>query len=89
MKILVWQQTGMLSIHYLIQSLSKVWVSGICQVWIAIIVSEAILNLSMNWYYSYIIWLVPIDISERGTASVPALEDPLLITYGQSVRQNA
>lgn len=37
---------------------------------IAIIVSGATCNLSMNWYYSYSTWLVPVKISDRGNASV-------------------
>lgn len=37
---------------------------------IAIIVSGATCNLSMNWYYSYSTWLVPVEISDRGSASV-------------------
>ncbi|XP_023874276.1 putative BPI/LBP family protein At1g04970 [Quercus suber] len=37
---------------------------------VSIIVSGATCNLSMNWYYSYSTWLVPVEISDRGTASV-------------------
>ncbi|XP_041005206.1 putative BPI/LBP family protein At1g04970 [Juglans microcarpa x Juglans regia] len=37
---------------------------------IAIIVAGATCNLSMNWYYSYSTWLVPVEISDRGSASV-------------------
>lgn len=37
---------------------------------IAIIVSGATCNLSMNWYYFYSTWLVPVEISDKGSASV-------------------
>ncbi|KAF8414183.1 hypothetical protein HHK36_002182 [Tetracentron sinense] len=37
---------------------------------IAIVASGATSNLSMNWYYSYSTWLVPIAISDKGNASV-------------------
>lgn len=37
---------------------------------IAIIVSGATCNLSMNWYYSYSTWLMPVEISDKGSASV-------------------
>jgi hypothetical protein len=37
---------------------------------IVIIVSGATCNLSMNWYYSYSTWLVPVEISDTGSASV-------------------
>ncbi|GMG98724.1 hypothetical protein Nepgr_000564 [Nepenthes gracilis] len=38
---------------------------------VAIIVSGATANLSMNWYYSYsTAWLLPIEISDKGNASV-------------------
>ena len=40
---------------------------------VSIIVSGATCNLSMNWYYSYSTWLVPVEISDRGTASVQVL----------------
>lgn len=37
---------------------------------IVIIASGATCNLSMNWYYSYSTWLVPVQISDTGSASV-------------------
>ncbi|OWM85855.1 hypothetical protein CDL15_Pgr012105 [Punica granatum] len=37
---------------------------------IALIASGATANLSMSWEYSYSTWLVPVTISDRGTASV-------------------
>ena len=40
---------------------------------ITIIVSGATCNLSMDWYYSYNTWLVPVEISDRGSASVQVL----------------
>ncbi|KAK4804113.1 hypothetical protein SAY86_003930 [Trapa natans] len=37
---------------------------------IALIVSGATANLSLNWEYSYSSWFIPFPISERGSASV-------------------
>uniref|UniRef100_A0A0R0GL08 Lipid-binding serum glycoprotein C-terminal domain-containing protein n=1 Tax=Glycine max TaxID=3847 RepID=A0A0R0GL08_SOYBN len=37
---------------------------------ISIIASGVTCNLSMNWYYSYSTWLVPVKISDRGRAEV-------------------
>uniref|UniRef100_A0A5B7C379 BPI/LBP family protein n=1 Tax=Davidia involucrata TaxID=16924 RepID=A0A5B7C379_DAVIN len=37
---------------------------------IAIVASGTTCNLSMNWYYSYSTWLVPVTISDSGHASV-------------------
>ncbi|KAH7674188.1 lipopolysaccharide-binding protein [Dioscorea alata] len=37
---------------------------------IAIAASRATVDLSMNWEYSYSTWLIPIPISDKGTASV-------------------
>lgn len=37
---------------------------------IVLIASGATANLSMNWQYSYSTWLVPIPISDEGSASV-------------------
>lgn len=37
---------------------------------IAIIASETTCNLSMNWYYSYSTWLAPVEVSDKGSASV-------------------
>ncbi|KAB1208762.1 hypothetical protein CJ030_MR6G024798 [Morella rubra] len=37
---------------------------------IVIIASGATCNLSMKWYYSYSTWLVPVQISDTGSASV-------------------
>lgn len=37
---------------------------------ISIIASDTTCNLSMNWYYSYSTWLVPVKISDKGSASV-------------------
>ncbi|KAK6918788.1 Lipid-binding serum glycoprotein, N-terminal [Dillenia turbinata] len=37
---------------------------------IAIIASGATCNLSMNWYYSYSTWFSPVEISDKGRASV-------------------
>ena len=37
---------------------------------VSIVASGVTCNLSMNWYYSYSTWLVPIQISDRGRAEV-------------------
>ncbi|XP_059661158.1 putative BPI/LBP family protein At1g04970 [Cornus florida] len=37
---------------------------------VAIVASDARCNLSMNWRYSYRTWLVPIEITDNGHASV-------------------
>ncbi|RDY10390.1 putative BPI/LBP family protein, partial [Mucuna pruriens] len=37
---------------------------------ISIIASGVTCNLSMNWYYSYSTWLVPVEISDKGIAEV-------------------
>ncbi|KAK6919274.1 Lipid-binding serum glycoprotein, N-terminal [Dillenia turbinata] len=37
---------------------------------IAIIASGTTCNLSMNWYYSYSTWFSPVEISDKGRASV-------------------
>lgn len=41
---------------------------------VAIVVSGATCNLSMNWYYKYSTWVfVPVQISDKGDASVKVL----------------
>ncbi|KAI4305721.1 hypothetical protein L6164_029069 [Bauhinia variegata] len=37
---------------------------------ISIVASGTTCNLSMNWHYSYSTWIVPIEISDSGSASV-------------------
>ncbi|XP_057726917.1 putative BPI/LBP family protein At1g04970 [Arachis stenosperma] len=37
---------------------------------VSIVASGVTCNLSMNWYYSYSTWLVPVRISDRGRAEV-------------------
>lgn len=37
---------------------------------VSIIASRTTCNLSMLWYYSYSTWLVPIEVSDQGSASV-------------------
>lgn len=37
---------------------------------VLIVASGAAANLSMDWYYSYSTWLVPIEISDRGKAFI-------------------
>ncbi|KAF5948506.1 hypothetical protein HYC85_014463 [Camellia sinensis] len=37
---------------------------------VAIVASNTTCNLSMNWYYSYSTWVVPLQISDSGSASV-------------------
>lgn len=44
---------------------------------IAIVASGTTCNLTMNWHYSYSSWLVPIEISDGGRASVEVFFFPL------------
>ncbi|KAK4777356.1 hypothetical protein SAY87_017543 [Trapa incisa] len=37
---------------------------------VTIIASETTCNLSMNWYYSYSTWLFPVEVTDKGRASV-------------------
>ncbi|KAJ0112384.1 hypothetical protein Patl1_01906 [Pistacia atlantica] len=37
---------------------------------VVIVASGTTCNLSMNWYYEYSTWLVPVEISDKGRASV-------------------
>lgn len=37
---------------------------------VAIIASGTTCNLSLNWHYSYITWLVPFEVSDKGSAFV-------------------
>lgn len=37
---------------------------------ISIIASGTTCNLSMNWYYSYSTWLLPVEVSDEGSASI-------------------
>ncbi|CAN0920714.1 Putative BPI/LBP family protein At1g04970 [Linum grandiflorum] len=37
---------------------------------VAVVASGMTCNLSMNWYYKYDTWLLPIEISDKGNASV-------------------
>lgn len=40
---------------------------------LVIVASGTTCNLSMNWHYSYTTWLAPIEISDRGIASVQVI----------------
>lgn len=40
---------------------------------IAIVTSGATANLTMDWMYSYSTWLVPIEISDKGSAFVQVI----------------
>ncbi|CAN1285091.1 Putative BPI/LBP family protein At1g04970 [Linum perenne] len=37
---------------------------------VAVVASGITCNLSMNWYYQYDTWLLPVEISDKGNASV-------------------
>lgn len=41
---------------------------------IAIVASGATVNLSMDWRYSYSTWILPIEISDHGTASIKVVQ---------------
>uniref|UniRef100_A0A7N0TB78 Lipid-binding serum glycoprotein C-terminal domain-containing protein n=1 Tax=Kalanchoe fedtschenkoi TaxID=63787 RepID=A0A7N0TB78_KALFE len=49
---------------------------------IAIIAYGAACNMSMNWFYSYSTWLVPIKISDKGSASVQVTGIDVGLTLG-------
>ncbi|KAL9316175.1 hypothetical protein ACSQ67_017176 [Phaseolus vulgaris] len=46
---------------------------------ISITASGVTCNLSMNWYYSYSTWLVPVEISDKGRAEVQWAEGSSLV----------
>lgn len=48
---------------------------------IALVVSGATADLSLNWRYSVSSWLVPIGISDSGTATVKVYESRILLTF--------
>ena len=37
---------------------------------IVIVASELTCNLTMNWRYSYSTWVLPVSVSDEGTASI-------------------
>lgn len=44
---------------------------------VAIIASGTTCNMSVNWYYSYSTWLLPIKVSDKGVASIQVFSYPL------------
>ncbi|KAL0443323.1 UNVERIFIED_CONTAM: putative BPI/LBP family protein [Sesamum latifolium] len=51
---------------------------------IVIDVSGATANLSMNWEYSYSTWLLPITVSDKGSATVELLVFVVLSTVSKN-----
>lgn len=49
---------------------------------IAIVASGTTCNLSMNWHYSYSSWLFPLEISDKGSASVEVNGMEVGVTLG-------
>ncbi|KAK4263852.1 hypothetical protein QN277_029213 [Acacia crassicarpa] len=49
---------------------------------ISILASGMTCILSMNWYYSYSTWLVPVEISDEGSASVQVEHMDIGLTLG-------
>ncbi|XP_017428079.2 putative BPI/LBP family protein At1g04970 isoform X1 [Vigna angularis] len=49
---------------------------------ISITASGVTCDLSMNWYYSYSTWLVPVEISDRGRAEVQVKSMEVGLTLG-------
>ncbi|CAL5342341.1 unnamed protein product [Camellia sinensis] len=49
---------------------------------VAIVASNTTCNLSMNWYYSYSTWVVPLQISDSGSASVQVEGMEIGLTLG-------
>lgn len=54
---------------------------------IVIVTSGATCNLSMNWNYSYATWIVPVEISDKGRASVQVEGLEVGLTLGLENRQ--
>ncbi|XP_077211135.1 lipid-binding serum glycoprotein family protein isoform X2 [Tasmannia lanceolata] len=54
---------------------------------VAIVASGATANLSMAWNYSYSTWLIPIDISDKGRASVQVEGMEVGLTIGMNVQE--
>ncbi|KAK9285155.1 hypothetical protein L1049_024341 [Liquidambar formosana] len=54
---------------------------------VAIIASGTTCNLSMNWYYSYSTWLVPVRISDQGRALVQVEGMEVGLTSGLENRE--
>ncbi|KAF7831707.1 putative BPI/LBP family protein [Senna tora] len=49
---------------------------------VSIVASGATCNLSIHWYYSYSTWLVPIKVSDEGSASVQVEDMEIGLTLG-------
>ncbi|XP_068635457.1 putative BPI/LBP family protein At1g04970 [Aristolochia californica] len=54
---------------------------------IVIVASGATVNLSMNWYYSYRTWLIPVDISDKGRASIRVEGMEIGLTIGMNIQE--
>ncbi|KAJ4848468.1 hypothetical protein Tsubulata_032227 [Turnera subulata] len=49
---------------------------------VAIVASGATCNLTMNWYYEYTTWFLPVEIRDRGSASVQVEGMEMGLTLG-------
>ncbi|KAK4279171.1 hypothetical protein QN277_016919 [Acacia crassicarpa] len=56
---------------------------------ISILASGTTCILSMNWYYSYSTWLVPVEISDEGTASVQVEDMDIGLTLGMENQEGS
>ncbi|XP_054797834.1 putative BPI/LBP family protein At1g04970 [Prosopis cineraria] len=56
---------------------------------ISIITSGTTCILSMNWYYSYSTWLVPVDITDKGSASVQVEDMEIRLTLGMENQEGS
>lgn len=52
---------------------------------VVIVASGTTCNLSMNWHYSYNTWLVPMEISDQGIASVQVNRDIIIHLLFQDI----
>ncbi|KAI9082372.1 hypothetical protein K1719_035795 [Acacia pycnantha] len=56
---------------------------------ISILASGTTCILSMNWYYSYHTWLVPVEISDEGSASVQVEDMDIGLTLGMENQEGS
>ncbi|XP_028758009.1 putative BPI/LBP family protein At1g04970 [Neltuma alba] len=56
---------------------------------ISIIASDTSCILRMNWYYSYSTWLMPVEISDKGSASVQVEDMEVGLTLGMENQEGS
>ncbi|KAG9441728.1 hypothetical protein H6P81_017582 [Aristolochia fimbriata] len=54
---------------------------------IVIVASGATVNLSLDWCYSYSTWLIPVDISDKGRASIRVEGMEIGLTIGMNIQE--